>query len=85
MSGRVFNFSAGTRMVPEPVLAEAIVEIGKPQDICDYLVAAANNSGGVDNITVVVVKVADSWWRRLVNRWTRSVRRGHDAEAYAEV
>ncbi|MGH9349791.1 MAG: protein phosphatase 2C domain-containing protein [Vicinamibacterales bacterium] len=74
-----------TRMVPEPVLAQAIFRFRDPQRICDYLIAAANSNGGADNITVVVVEVAGNWWRRLVNRWTRSARRGHDAEAYAAV
>jgi PPM family protein phosphatase len=60
-----------TRLVPEPVLAEAIVELREPQRICDYLIAAANESGGTDNITVVVVEVADAWWRRLMNRWSQ--------------
>lgn len=55
-----------TRLVPDPVLAEAIVELREPQRICDYLIAAANESGGTDNITVVVVEVTDTWWRRLV-------------------
>jgi PPM family protein phosphatase len=74
-----------TRMVPEHVLARAIGEFREPQRICDYLIAAANSNGGADNITVVVVEVAGSWWRRLLNRWKRSARRGHDAETYAAV
>ena len=74
-----------TRMVPEPVLAEAIVKFQEPQRICDYLIEAANSNGGADNITVVVVEVAGSWWRSVVNRWKRSVRRGQNAEAYAAV
>jgi protein phosphatase len=64
-----------TRMVPEFVLAKAFHEFQDPQRICDVLIAAANSNGGADNITVVVVEVTGSWWRRLVNRWTRSVRR----------
>jgi protein phosphatase len=74
-----------TRMVPEPVLARAIVEFQEPQRICDYLIEAANTNGGADNITVVVVEVAGSWWRSLLNRWKRSARRGQNAEAYAAV
>jgi serine/threonine protein phosphatase PrpC len=69
-----------TRMVPDGVLAETIVELREPQRICDHLIATANRNGGADNITVVVVEVADSWWRRLLNRWTRTAERGRDGE-----
>jgi len=74
-----------TRMVPEYTLARAFHELREPQRICDFLIAAANNNGGADNITVVVVKVTGGWWRRLVNRRTRSARRGQYAEANAAV
>lgn len=74
-----------TRMVPDHVLAHAILQFREPQRICDYLVDVANENGGADNITVVVVEVAGGWWHRLLNRWRRTARRGHDAEAYAAV
>jgi PPM family protein phosphatase len=74
-----------TRMVPEYVLARAFHEFQDPQRICDFLIAAANGNGGSDNITVVVVEVTGGWWRRVLNRWTRSVRRGQYAEANAAV
>jgi PPM family protein phosphatase len=74
-----------TRMVPEFVVARAFHEFQEPQRICDYLIAAANVNGGADNITVVVVEVAGGWWRRRMNRWTRSARRGQYAEANAAV
>jgi protein phosphatase len=74
-----------TRMVPEYMLAQAFHEFREPQRICDFLIAAANDSGGADNITVVVVEVTGGWWRRLSNRVTRSVRRGQYAEANAAV
>ena len=74
-----------TRMVPEHVVSGAIERLREPQRICDYLIGAANSNGGVDNITVVVVEVAGSPWARLVNRWTRSAGRGHDAETDAAV
>lgn len=54
-----------TRMVEDTGLAEAIVRWRVPQRICDDLVDAANRNGGADNITVVVVEVVESWWRRL--------------------
>ena len=74
-----------TRMVPDHLLARAIADFRDPQRICDYLVTAANCSGGTDNITVVVVEVGGSWWNGLLSRWKRSARRGHDAETYAAV
>src|SRR5262249_3878040 len=54
-----------TRMVSERMMAEAISQLRDPQQLCDHLVAAANRNGGVDNITVLVVEVASSWWRRV--------------------
>ena len=74
-----------TRMVPEYLLAQAFHEFREPQRICDFLIAAANDNGGADNITVVVVEVTGGWWRRLSNRWTRSARRGQYVEANAAV
>lgn len=74
-----------TRMVPDYVLARAFHEFQEPQRICDFLIAAANGNGGADNITVVVVKVTGSWWRRVLNRWTRPARRGQYGEANAAV
>jgi protein phosphatase len=74
-----------TRVVPERTLARAIVRLREPQRICDYLIAAANRRGGADNITVVVVEVADPWWRRLSNRWRRQAVRGHDVETESAV
>jgi PPM family protein phosphatase len=74
-----------TRMVPDSVLAEAILDLRDPQRICDYLIEAANGNGGADNITVVVVEVADTWWRRLVNGWRRYATRGQNAETYPAV
>jgi PPM family protein phosphatase len=64
-----------TRMVPEFMMARAFHEFREPQRICDFLIAAANDNGGADNITVVVVEVTGGWWRRLSNRWTRSAER----------
>jgi serine/threonine protein phosphatase PrpC len=84
-----------TRMVPEYLLAKAFHQYREPQRICDFLIAAANDYGGADNITVVVVEVRGGWWRRLMDRVTRSARqekspgsagpRGQHAEADAAV
>jgi PPM family protein phosphatase len=74
-----------TRMVSESAMATAIREGREPQRICNRLIAEANRNGGADNITVVVVEVADRWWRRLMDRWRKSARRGEDVEAYSAV
>jgi protein phosphatase len=54
-----------TRTVSDAMLADAIARVRDPQRICDELIDAANRNGGSDNITVVVVQVADRWWRRI--------------------
>jgi PPM family protein phosphatase len=64
-----------TRMVPEFIVARAFREFREPQRLCDFLIAAANDNGGADNITVVVVEVTGGWWRRLSKHWTQSARR----------
>lgn len=74
-----------TRMVPEPTVARTIVSVRDPQRICDCLIDAARQNGGADNITVVVVEVTASWWRRLLNGWRQYARRGHDADAHPAV
>src|SRR5688572_5473124 len=46
-----------TRMVADDQLAAALDRYrGEPQAACDHLVEAANNNGGPDNITVIVVE-----------------------------
>jgi serine/threonine protein phosphatase PrpC len=57
-----------TRMVDDATLADTIATLEEPQKICDSLVALANQSGGEDNITVVIAHMcSDSLWRRLWN------------------
>jgi serine/threonine protein phosphatase PrpC len=68
-----------TSMVPDNVFGKAIAELRHPQRICDYLIDTANAHGGEDNITVVVVEVMGSWWRRLSDRWRRQLNGQHDA------
>ncbi len=47
-----------TRMVSDDELSGALERFrGDPQGACDHLVDAANNGGGPDNITVVVVEL----------------------------
>ncbi len=72
-----------TRMVPDATLAEAIERLRVPQRICDDLIAAANRNGGADNITVVVVEVVQSRWRRLAGLWSGSAAAQNDRQLHS--
>ncbi len=53
---RVILCSDGlTKMVPDSGIAQVVSEAATPQQACDRLVEIANECGGDDNITVVVV------------------------------
>jgi protein phosphatase len=58
-----------TRMVPEPTIERTVGHLRRPQRIADHLVDAANECGGPDNTTVVVVEIGGSWWNHLSRRW----------------
>ena len=57
-----------TRTVEEDQMANIIAASREPQAICEQLIAAANASGGPDNVTVIVVEIVGSLWGRLSNR-----------------
>jgi serine/threonine protein phosphatase PrpC len=58
-----------TRMVNDDALADALERFrGDPQAACNHLVAAANDGGGPDNITVVVVEILGSRLSALFRR-----------------
>lgn len=58
-----------TRMVAADELAAALDRFrGDPQAACDHLIEAANNSGGPDNITVVIVEFPGSRLREVFQR-----------------
>ena len=60
-----------TRMVTDEQLAAALDRFrGQPQAACDHLIDAANNNGGPDNITVVIVEFLGSRMRRVLQRFT---------------
>jgi len=55
-----------SRMVSDESMADSIQQLGDPQKICDALVELANQNGGEDNITVVVIQAKkEGWWQRL--------------------
>jgi serine/threonine protein phosphatase PrpC len=58
-----------TRMVSDEELALALKRFpGDPQAACEHLVNAANDNGGPDNITVVVIEVQGSRWRDMIRK-----------------
>jgi serine/threonine protein phosphatase PrpC len=62
-----------TRMVSDQELAEVLSRFrGDPQGACDHLVAAANDNGGPDNVTVIVVEVQGSMLSNVFDRFRRS-------------
>ena len=62
-----------TRMLTDAELAGALSRFrGDPQAACDHLVAAANDNGGPDNITVVVIEVEGSRMSRMFDRFRRT-------------
>ena len=48
-----------TKMVPEDGIAQIVEESAEPQQAADRLVQAANDNGGEDNVTVIVVLVKE--------------------------
>jgi serine/threonine protein phosphatase PrpC len=45
-----------SRMVPDEKIADAIVSVNKAQKAADRLIELANEAGGVDNVTAIVVR-----------------------------
>jgi protein phosphatase len=72
-----------TNTVTEETLCAAISRLRDPQRICDYLVDEANQKGGPDNITVIVVFMVGRAWRRFWRRWSWRPSGGHSAEAHS--
>ena len=61
-----------TRMVNDGDLASALDRFrGEPQQACDFLIDAANEAGGSDNITVVIVEFAGSRLSNVFGRFKR--------------
>lgn len=57
-----------TRMLTDEQLMAVIKKFEKPQDICDALIAQANQAGGRDNVTAVVVhRKSQNLWEKFIN------------------
>ena len=61
-----------TRMVPELGIAQVISEAETPSQACDRLVEIANDNGGADNVTVVVVRIKNASRKGLWG-WLKSI------------
>ena len=61
-----------TRMVPESGIAQVISEAETPRQACDRLVEIANDNGGADNVTVVVVRIKNASRKGLWG-WLKSL------------
>lgn len=58
-----------TGMVSDERVTEVFAAAGEPQEICDRLVALANQNGGQDNITVALVRITrESFWQRFCRK-----------------
>ena len=61
-----------TRMVNDTALAETLLQFqGDPQAACDQLIQQANDNGGPDNITVIIIEIVGSKWSGLLDRFAR--------------
>ena len=54
-----------TKMLPDKGIAEIVLDASSPQEAADRLIDAANEKGGEDNITVIVVQVKEAKPRGL--------------------
>ena len=59
-------------MVPELGIAQVISEAETPSQACDRLVEIANDNGGADNVTVVVVRIKNASRKGLWG-WLKSI------------
>jgi PPM family protein phosphatase len=49
-----------TKMLSDKGIAEIVLETSSPQEAADRLIDSANEKGGEDNITVIVVQVKEA-------------------------
>ncbi len=74
IGGDIFVLSSdGLTDKASPEEIQAVVQTSRPQEACARLVALANDRGGDDNITIVVIKVKDVRQARLPARIWRSL------------
>src|ERR1700693_119126 len=63
-----------TRMVTDPEIASTLLTSASPQESADRLVDLANDNGGVDNISVIVLQVVNKSENLLqrLKRWRKN-------------
>jgi len=63
-----------SRMVTDPEIGSTLLTISDPQQAVDRLVELANENGGADNVTVVVVRISEEkkGFLRRIWRWLAS-------------
>ena len=49
-----------TRIVSDPMVSASIARLRDPQHICDHLVRTATESGGTDDVTVLIVEIVET-------------------------
>jgi len=49
-----------TRIVSDPMVSASIARLRDPQRICDHLVRTATESGGTDDVTVLIVEIVET-------------------------
>ncbi len=68
----IFCSDGLTKMIPDDGIAQVTSEASSTRQACDRLVEIANENGGEDNVTVIVVRIKElvpkgfwSWLKRL--------------------
>jgi len=64
-----------TRMLDDNTILETVKKFAKPQDICDNLIALANEAGGRDNVTAVVAyRKSENLWNVFIKAVSKSTK-----------
>ncbi len=73
-----------THMVTDKEIAEVLTQPGTPQQVADWLVELANERGGEDNTTVIVLRLIPapvSGWRRWIGMFREVIGNGKSSSA----
>ncbi|HEX7415638.1 MAG TPA: SpoIIE family protein phosphatase, partial [Smithellaceae bacterium] len=60
-------------MLTDEAILKIISSAKRPIDACDFLINAANEKGGKDNITVIVGYIKKKNWHSAFNKFTESL------------
>ncbi len=73
-----------THMVTDKEIAEVLTQPGTPQQVADRLVELADERGGEDNTTVIVLRLIPapvSGWRRWIGMFREVIGNGKSSSA----